>query len=404
VDAAARPGAVAVIRPREIGFVSYPYEWCFGALKAAALLTLELQERALAAGMRLRDASAFNIQFEGTRPILIDSLSFEVGDPTQPWVGYRQFCEHFLAPLSLIAYRDARSGLLLREFLDGVPLDLATRLLPIRTRLSLGLGPHLHLHARAQRRAGRPMGSEPRTHRPPERRMSETGQRALLDSLRRTVEGLHWDGRDSHWTEYGPTTSYTHAAAASKRAIVSRFLADAGGSTAWDLGANVGDFSRLAADGGRRVVAFDNDAASVEQHWRRLRADAAGEILPLVMDMANPSPRLGWALEERRSIVDRGPADVGLALALVHHLAIGRNVPLPMLAAFLARLARLLIIEFVPKDDPMTRRLLAARRDVFPDYTLDAFRAAFAERFQVRAEASIEESLRTLFLLERRSE
>ena len=167
-------------RPRELPLISYPYEWCFSQLREAALLTLELQRRALAAGMRLKDASAYNIQFDAGRPILIDTLSFEVGDPTQPWPAYRQFCEHFLAPLALIAYRDPRCGLMLRDFIDGIPVDLAARLMPGRTRLRPGLLAHLHLHAGAQRRS---QAAGPTAEHRGARRMSQTGQEAILDSL-----------------------------------------------------------------------------------------------------------------------------------------------------------------------------------------------------------------------------
>jgi hypothetical protein len=397
LSTAARPGAVAVIRPRELPLISYPYEWSFSQLREAALATLELQRRALAAGMRLKDASAYNIQFDAGRPILIDSLSFEAGDPSEPWPAYRQFCEHFLAPLALIAYRDPRCSLMLRDFIDGIPVDYAAALLPWRTRLRPGLLAHLHLHAGAQRRAQ--AAAPTAEHRQP-RRMSQTGQEAILDNLRRSVESLHWNP-GGHWVQYGIETSYSPSGAASKRAIVERMLERAGGTVVWDLGANVGTYSTIAAGNGRQVIAFDQDASSVEHHWRTLSAEARASVLPLVMDLANPSPALGWALEERRSLIERGPADIVLALALVHHLAIGNNVPLDRVADLVARLGRWAIIEFVPKEDPMTRHLLAARKDVFPGYTLDAFRAAASERFRVVEEAAIEDSLRTLFLLER---
>jgi hypothetical protein len=396
LDAAALPGAVAVIRPRELHLLSYPYEWSFSQLREAALLTLELQKRALAAGMRLKDASAYNVQFDGGRPILIDSLSFEVADPAEPWPAYRQFCEHFLAPLALVAYRDPRCALLLRDFIDGIPLDLATRLLPGRTRLRPGLLAHLHLHAGAQRRIA--ATGPTAEHRPP-RRMTKLGQEALLDSLRRAVEGLRWTP-SGHWVQYGRQTSYTERGAASKREIVERMLTDSPGAVVWDLGANVGTYSTIAAGDGRQVIAFDQDAGSVEHHWRSLSAEARASVLPLVMDLSNPSPALGWALEERRSLVERGPADVILALALVHHLAIGNNVPLGRIADFFSRLGRRAIIEFVPKEDPMTQHLLTARPDIFPDYTLDGMRAALARHFDIISEVSVEDSLRTLFLLE----
>jgi hypothetical protein len=397
LELAADRGAEAVIRPRELAVISYPYEWCFSQLREAALLTLELQARALGASMWLRDASAYNIQFDAGRAILIDSLSFEVADVARPWPAYRQFCQHFLAPLAVMAYRDVRAGLMLRDFIDGLPLDYAAGLLPARTRLRPGLLAHLHLHARAQRAAARSAA----TGQPTRRRMTRLQHDALLDSLRRTIEGLRWQP-GGHWITYGHQTSYTERAAASKRETVRRFLETAGGSLIWDIGANVGTYSDLAASPGRHVLAFDQDAASVESHWRRLDANTRASVLPLVMDLTNPSPALGWALEERRSLLDRGPSDVIMALALVHHLAIGGNLPLPRISALLARTGRRLIVEFVPKEDPMTQRLLAARRDIFPGYTLEAFRAAFAADFRVVEEAPVEDSLRTLFLMERR--
>ena len=402
---------MAIIRPREVEFVSYPYEWAFSQLREAALLTLEIQARALRAGMWLRDASAYNVQFDRGRPVLIDSLSFAPADVTRPWPAYRQFCQHFLAPLALMARRDVRLGLLLRDFIDGLPLDLAAGLLPGRTRLNPGLLAHLHAHAGAERRALRApiptaasaaassAAAAPRT--PARGPMSAMRHEALLDSLRRTTESLRWEPAGL-WTEYGLQTSYTERAAASKRGIVERMLTAAGGRTVWDVGANTGTYSDLAAGSGRMVLAFDQDAASVEHHWRSLTPDRRASILPLVMDLANPSPSLGWGLEERRSVLDRGPADVVMALALVHHLAIASNVPLPRIASVMGRAGRRLIVEFVPKEDPMTRQLLAARPDIFPTYTLDGFRDAFAAEFRVTEEVRVDDSLRTLFLMERR--
>jgi hypothetical protein len=396
IGQAATAGAVAVIRPRELPLISYPYEWSFSQLREGALLTLELQRRALAAGLRLKDASAYNVQFDAGRPILIDTLSFEAGDPEQPWPAYRQFCEHFLAPLALIAYRDPRCGLMLRDFIDGIPVDFAARLLPARTRLKPGLLAHLHFHAAAQRRSQTAGPSA--EHRAP-RRMSKTGQEAILDSLRRTVEGLRWQPT-GHWVQYGRQTSYSEGGAASKHAIVERMLDSTDARVVWDLGANVGTYSTVAAGRGRQVIAFDQDAGSVEHHWLTLSPEARASVLPLVMDLANPSPGLGWGLEERRSLVERGPADVIMALALIHHLAIGNNVPLDRVASLFARLGRSAIVEFVPKEDPMAQHLLAARKDVFPDYTLEAFRASFARHFRIIEEAPIDDSRRTLLLLE----
>ena len=388
-----RASAHAVIRPESLAFVSYPYEWTFGELKDAALLTLEAQSVCMAAGFTLRDATAYNVQFVRGRPILIDTLSFERAEPGAPWIAYRQFCEHFLAPLALMARRDIRCGLLLRDFIDGIPIDLAATLLPGRTRVDLGLGSHIHAHARAQRRHARI-----KTAGPPlvPRRMSELQQAALLDSLRRTVEKLDWRPIDSAWAEYVNQTSYSDEAERSKDEIVERYLRAAGARMVWDLGANTGRFSAIAAQLGARVVSWDADPGASELHYRALRQGGSISVLPLVADLTNPSPGLGWAGAERLSLLDRADADTILALALVHHLAISRNVPWASIADLFARLGRQLIVEFVPKTDPMVRRLLAHREDVFPDYSLEGFRAAFTERFDIVEEIPIDGSDRSV--------
>ncbi len=403
IEAAAEPDrAHAVIRPERVDFVSYPYEWSFGMLRDAALLTLEAQSVAFDAGFTLRDATAYNVQFHRGRPILIDTLSFERAEAGAPWVAYRHFCEQFLAPLALMANRDIRLGLLLRDFIDGIPLDLAARLLPGRTRWNLGLGPHIHVHARAQARfadRGTDAAAASRTTS-----VSPLRQRALIDSLQRTIGKLDWTPEGTEWADYADHTSYGEDATAVKDDLVRRFLVAAGGSVVWDLGANTGRYSRIAAELGRRVVAWDVDPAATERHYRLIRRDGIEGILPLVLDLANPSPGLGWAGEERRSLERRADADVVLALALVHHLAIGRNVPLERIADYVARLAPALVIEFVPKEDPMVRVLLATREDVFPDYDLEGFRAAFARQFEIADEAPVTGTARVLLRMTRRGE
>jgi SAM-dependent methyltransferase len=398
LELAATPSAARVIEPEVIPFIAYPYEWSFGQLRDAALLTLDLEEAALERGLTLRDASAYNVQFVGSRPVHIDTLSFEPAERGRPWIAYRQFCEHFLGPLALMAIRDIRLGRLLRSEIDGIPLDLVSRLLPGSTRFRLGLGAHIHLHARAQRRyAGT---GEAAAERVEKTRNVNVGN--LVTSLRSTIEGLKWEPTGTVWADYDTNTSYGADATAAKERVVSELLARTSGRTVWDLGANTGRFSRIAADGGRSVVAFDIDPGAVERNYRGLKADAREDILPLVMDLADPSPALGWAHGERSSLTDRGPADIALALALVHHLAIGRNIPLPAIAEQLARLATQVIIEFVPRDDPMVRQLLATREDVFDDYGMDGFRAAFGGPFELVEERALAGSSRTISLYRRR--
>ncbi len=399
LSAAATPDARAVIAPEAIEFISYPYEWTFGELKDAGLLTLDVQLQALEAGWTLKDASAYNVQFRDGRPVMIDSLSFEPHEDGTPWVAYRQFCEHFLAPLALMARRDVRLASLLRADPDGVPLDLAKGLLPWRTRLNFGLLSHLHLHANAQVRhaADDDDGKTARAVR-----ISRAKLTGLIGNLRSTVAALDWKPGGTEWSDYAENTSYNDRATQAKERLVGAFVRQVPGPRAWDLGANTGRYSRIAAEAGKRVLAFDIDPAAAERNYRQIRSEKRGDILPLILDVANPSPGIGWANTERRSLLQRADPDVILALALVHHIAISRNVPLPMLLDLFAQLAPWAVVEFVPKEDPMVRRLLATRRDVFPDYTLEGFRSAAAERWDVTVEQPIEDSPRTLFLLRRR--
>lgn len=385
--------AVRVIRPRPVAFVSYPYEWSFGQLKDAALLTLRIQREALDRGMSLKDASAYNVQFDGCQPVFIDTLSFELYVEGRPWVAYRQFCQHFLAPLALMSLVDVRLGQLLTSNLDGIPLDLASTLLPWSTRLKFPLLTHIHLHAKSQARyADRPVKGSSLT-------VSRLSLIGLIDSLRKAVERLSWTPTGTEWGDYYANTNYETAAMERKSELVSRFLDRVRPSVVWDLGANTGVFSRLASKRGATTIAFDIDPAAVEKNYRDGKRDAERNLLPLRLDATNASPGLGWENTERQALIDRGPADVVLALALVHHLAIGNNVPLDRVARFLSRLATWLVIEFVPKEDSQVQRLLASREDIFDGYTADGFEVAFGRHFTIEAREAIEGTCRTLYLM-----
>ena len=387
--------AYTVIVPEPLKFISYPYEWCFSELKDAALSTLEIQERALQRGMSLKDASAYNIQYHLGRPTLIDTLSFERLEVPRPWVAYRQFCRHFLAPLTLMSYMDPSLGLLARAHIDGVPLTLASRMLPWRTRLSFPLLTHLHLHASAERRFA---GADARSSG---RKMSMSSHLGLVDNLRRVIDNMSAPKSPSNWESYDEFHQYGEAAYASKKDLVARFLERTKSETVWDLGANVGEFSRIASARGAMTIAFDYDHGAVERNYAEVRKTRDERILPLVLDLANPSPALGWDHRERSSLLDRGPADTVLALALLHHLAIGNNVPLPQIAHFLNECGRWGIVEFVPKHDPQVRKLLANRADIFQEYSREGFESAFQEKFSIHESQTIAGTDRVLYLLRR---
>jgi hypothetical protein len=385
--------AYRVIRPERLDFISYPYEWCFSQLKDAALLTLRLQKAAMAHGMGLKDATPYNIAFYHGRPVWIDTLSFEVPERRSPWVAYRQFCETFLAPLALISLVDVRLLELMRANIEGVPLDLASALLPSRSRIRPGLLMHVHLHATAQRRV---------RDRVPKRRaarFSETALTGLIDTLEGTVRRLQWRAPETTWGNYYEATNYSRAAFAHKRDVVQGWIDGLSPTSVWDLGANDGTFSRLASSRGIPTIAFDVDPVVVEKNYLQAVKASDRHMLPLRLDLMNPSARYGWANAERDSLADRGPADLGLVLALVHHLAIGHNVPLQRIAEYLALICRSLVIEFVPKQDSQIQRMLASRVDIFDGYTKEAFEAAFSTCFAIEDAVRVEDSLRLLYLM-----
>jgi hypothetical protein len=397
LELARTDGAYRVLKPEVVPFVSYPYEWCFSQLQDAALLTLEVQKTALDFGMTLKDASAYNVQFLRGKPVLIDTLSFDGYDEGQTWAAYRQFCQHFLAPLALMSYTDVRLGQLLRLYIDGVPLDLASALLPYRTRLSFALLSHIHLHARSQKHFAE------RTADVRSRKISRLSLLGLLDNLESAVKKLKCQARDTLWSDYEEQQSYSADALDQKRQVVAAFLDQVQPRVVWDLGANVGLFSRLASDRGVLTISLDADPGCVERSYLESRRKGETNLLPLLIDLTNPSPAIGWQHQERMSLKERGPAELVLCLALIHHLAISNNLPLPLVADFLAGISGSLILEFVPKTDPRVQRLLSTRQDIFTDYTQQAFEKAFGERFEIHSSVQLAGSERVLYLMTRRS-
>ena len=398
IESPVASGAYRILKPEIVPFISYPYEWCFSQLKDAALATLEIQKKALSHGMSLKDSSAFNIQFVKGKPVLIDTLSFEKYLEGYPWVAYRQFCQHFLAPLALMSIKDVRLGQLSRVYIDGVPLDLASALLPPRTRFSFSMQLHIHLHAKSQQKHADTVVDKSKFVP----KVSLQSLLGLIDSLHGTVAGLKWQPEGTEWGEYYQDDSYTSDGLEHKQRIVSGYLDTVKARTVWDLGANTGLYSRIAAEKGANVISFDIDPACVEKNYLEMSGNGEERILPLMLDLTNPSPRIGWENDERMSVGDRGPADLITALALIHHLAISNNVPFDRIADFLGRSCDWLIIEFVPKSDHKVKKLLATREDVFPHYTQEDFEEVFSRVFEIRASDKIENSERTLYLMSRR--
>lgn len=405
IDTDAEPyevkNAYKIIKPDKIPFISYPYEWCFSQLKNAALLTLEIQKIALDYGMSLKDASSYNVQFLGFRPVFIDTLSFEKYREGKPWAAYRQFCCHFLAPLAVMSYCHVGLSGLLRAYIDGMPLDVASSILPFRSRLNLPLYSHVHLHAKAEKFYSGKVDKS-RGKSVAGKKVNKNLVYALIDSLKSCIQSLKWKPSGTVWVDYYNNTNYSNRAMSSKTEIVKYFLGKIKISLLWDLGANTGYFSRIATEMGIFTVSFDIDPAAVELNYLESVKKREKNILPLVMDLTNPSPALGWDNQERDVLTSRGTADAVLALALIHHLAIGNNLPFIKIAKFFSKICRHLIIEFVPKEDSQIQRMLAVREDIFASYDRENFEDAFGIYFNFEEAKAIEGSGRVIYLMDRK--
>jgi hypothetical protein len=358
------PASSVVLRQPRLSFVSYPYEWSFEMLRSAAIFHLDLMSEAMGHGLTLKDATAYNVQFVGARPVFIDLGSLARHREGEPWTAYAQFCAMFLNPLLLQSLRGVPFQPWLRSSLEGIRPGELDRFLPLRHKLRPSILTNVVLQSQLQR------GFSDTT---PE---DVAGARAIpraailrqINGLRRMIVGLPRRRTDSVWSSYEDTSSYTGEARQRKAAFVERFAAELQPALAWDLGCNRGEYSLVLSRHARTVVAIDSDPHVVDLMYQRLQTRDERNVLPLVMDLGNPSPNQGWDERERQGLRARGKADMVLALALVHHLRFSGNVPLRAVADWLGRIARSAIVEWIPRSDPMVRRLLLWREDVFDDY------------------------------------
>jgi hypothetical protein len=381
-----------LLEHERVPFVSYPYEWTFSMLRDAALLQLRLLRLALAEGLTMKDASPYNVQWRGVEPVFIDVGSFERLRDGEPWAGYRQFCALYLYPLLLQAYKGVPFQPWLRGTLEGIAPAEARALLGGRALLRRGVLTHVVLHSRLERReADRPVRTELR-----QAGFKRELVAANVRRLEKLVRGLAWRPRGSDWSSYGATTSYERDDAGRKEAFVREAVR---GGVVWDLGSNDGRFARIAAEGADYVLALDGDAVVLDRLYRELRAAGETRVQPLLVDLADPSPARGWRGAERGALESRGRPGLVLCLALLHHLAIARNVPLDHLVDWLRGFGARLVVEFVDPEDAQARRLLAAKRPgTHGDYTRERFEALLGKVFEVERSETLGAGTRTLYL------
>lgn len=383
-----------VLKPVKIPFISYPYEWSFSQLKDAALLTLKVQYLALKYGMILKDASAYNVQFLDGKPVFIDTLSFEIYKEGQSWNGYKQFCQHFLAPLLLMSYKDLRLNQLLKTNIDGIPLDLLNSILPISAKLVPSIFFNVCVQAKLQKDCEKKdIDYKKKSH--------ITKQQLVLinTKLQDLVNSLKFPLKDSEWGDYYTFTNYDCKAFESKKLIINSYIDRVHPKTLWDFGANNGLFTRLASSKGIESVAFDIDPIACEKNYNMIKKNSEKFLLPVLFDLTNPSPAIGWANKERTQISHRQKPDLIMGLALIHHIAISNNVPLESIAKYFSALSEYMILEFVPKEDSQVQKLLATREDIFPDYHVEGFERAFSKYYNIIEKQAVVNSKRILYLL-----
>ena len=388
------PWAV-ILKHQAIPFISYPYEWPFSMLQDAALLQLELQQAALSADMTLKDATPFNIQWSGSQPVFIDIPSFERLRPGEPWVGYRQFCQLFLYPLLLQAYKDTPFQPWLRSNLEGIEPAQCAQLMSLRDLFRPGVLSHVILQAKAQ-------ASYAQTERNLKKDLRQAGfNKALIQAnvsrLQKLMATLTWQQTRSTWSGYTEALPYTESEQHQKADFVRRVAHARRWNLVWDLGCNTGTFSRIAAENADYVLAMDIDALVIERFYGALKTEPARNILPLVGNLADPAPNLGWRGLERKALLERGRPDLTLCLALLHHVVISAHIPLKEFITWLASLGTSLVIEFVTRDDPMVQTLLRHKADHYTDYDLEYFERCLADTFEIDQQETLTAGTRRLY-------
>lgn len=373
-----------VLDQQRVDLITYPYEWSFSMLQDAALVTLDMMERCLAKGLILKDATAYNVTFHEGRMVFIDTLSIAKYEEGRPWVGLYQFTREFLLPLMMTAYKGMETHDWQRGALSGLDLASCSDLFGLRDIVRPGVFKHIKLQNWLNKAFSNSKAAEGSSGAKNSPKVPKEALVSLVRNLRKTIRKMNYRPAHSVWVDYDSNLPYLETDTRTKADIVQAYLSDMpGGSLLVDLGCNVGRFSKLAGDGCTHVVGLDIDPACIDRFYRDIRSSDRSRYIPMVGNLLNPSPAIGWNLEERRSLFDRVRGDRFCALALIHHLCISGNIPIENFVTVLRRIADKGIVEWVDKSDPMVQKLLSKREDVFDDYTWDTFERAIGTHFEI---------------------
>jgi SAM-dependent methyltransferase len=380
---------------QRIPVVAYPYEWTFGMLRDAALLQLDLVEAAVLEDMTLKDATPYNIQFVSGKPVFIDIPSFETLPAGAPWAGYRQFCEMFLFPLMVQAYKGIHFQPLMRASIDGISVQTAARIFGFRDRFRSGVFSHVWLQAKLDSRFG---GTRQNVRS--DLKSAGFNQELILANvrkLRKLITKLNWQGDGSEWGEYEDFHNYSESDHSLKESFIRDSVAESDAKLVWDIGCNTGQFSKIAAQYADCVLAMDLDHFAVERLYREAKDMGLTRILPMVQNVADPSPNWGWRNRERMDLQARARPDLLLCLALIHHVVISANVPMDEFVDWLADLSDQLVIEYVSRSDDKVKTLLRNKEDKYSDYSRERLESALDRQFKIVRQQGLESGNRHLY-------
>jgi hypothetical protein len=369
-----------VLKARKISFVSYPYEWTFLQWKDAALLTLKIQYQALKYGMNLKDATPFNIVFDGCKPLFIDLSSFEIFKNGKPWQAFKQFTENFYLPLLLVKYFNSVGNDIFLNNLNGIPLSKGLQLLPAKAYLNFNTLFFLALPGQLRMKIKN--GDFNKTSK----KFTLNSSMQFADQLFSAINRLTQSKQRTKWSDYYENNTEINYLRDKETLIKKWIEPHYKEKSLIDFGCNTGNFSKILAHDVHNIIAFDEDIRSVDELYLFCKEKKISNIFSFAGNLSQPSPAAGWNNMERPALKERLCADIGLVLALIHHLAINSHIHFNMMADFFADSCKELFIEFVPREDAKVELLLLNREDIFDWYNMENFLTAFNVRFNLEKE------------------
>lgn len=384
-----------VLFPQQIALITYPFEWTYSQWQEMALAYLHINQIALQHGMILKDASPYNFIFENGNCFLLDTLSFRFFKDGEPWMAYRQFCEEILSPLVLMRYNNPLWAKLYQSSITGLPLAFVSKQLPFKTWFNSSCLLHIHWHSKFQNRKEK--------NKQGHAGFTQQKLNILLILLKKSITA--WDCslvNRSIWDHYYEEGIEEEKYLVDKTVIIHQWLSEINPAVTIDVGANTGKFSFIAARYSQQVVAVENDLFCVEKIRKESKLNKIKNIDTIVADITEPSPDLGWDNAEKKALIKRLNGDMVMALALLHHLCLSKNIPLDFIAKTIAGLTtQYAIVEFIPKDDSKTKLILQNKKDIFKNYTEENFLRSFQNYFKLKDTHSCVSSSRKLYLWEK---